>query len=121
MNTTIQFLDALKTRNGGASDYAIAKILGVTQHTVSNWRVGKDFLGDSTAIRVATLLEIDPAYVVACAHAERSKKDDERAVWQSIMQRLGGAAAALVLGLGVSGAPAPAQAEETTPGSICIM
>lgn len=81
-NTTIGFLDALKARNGGASDYAIAKILGVTQQTVSRWRVGKDFLGDSTAIKVGKLLEIDPRYVVACAHAERAKTDDEKTVWQ---------------------------------------
>jgi len=81
MNTTIQFLDALKARHCGASDYAISKILGVTQQTVSRYRVGKDFLGDSTAIRVAKLLEIDPAYVVACAHAERAKAEDEKAVW----------------------------------------
>lgn len=81
MNTTIQFLNALKARNGGASDYAIAKILGLTHQAVSRYRVGKEFLGDSTAIRVAKLLEIDPSYVVACAHAERCKAEDEKAVW----------------------------------------
>lgn len=112
MNTTIEFLDALKASNGGASDYAIAKILGVSHQTVSRYRIGKDFLGDSTAIRVANLLKIDPAYVIACAHAERSKKAEEKAVWLSIMERLGGAAAALVLGLGLSASPAPAQASE---------
>ena len=84
MKTTIDFLDAVKARNNGASDYAVAKMLGVTQQTVSRWRVGKDFFGDSAAIKVADKLKIDPRYVVACAHAERAKGDDEKAVWLGI-------------------------------------
>ena len=87
MSTTIQFLDAVKASAGVASDYALAPILGVTRSQVSKWRVGKDFIGDSTAIRVADLLKIDRAYVIACAHAERAKHDDEKAVWQSIIGR----------------------------------
>jgi transcriptional regulator with XRE-family HTH domain len=84
LNTTIGFLDALKALNGGASDYKIAKLLGVTHQTVSKWRIGKDFFGDSTAIRVANMLGIDPKYVVACAHAERAKEPEEKTIWQGI-------------------------------------
>lgn len=88
MRTTIDFLDALKERHGLTSDYAVAKKLGITTAAVSKWRNGKDYLGDTTAIRVGNLLEIDPAYVVACAHAERAKQDAEKALWQGLAARL---------------------------------
>lgn len=65
MKTTIEFLDELKAKHGGISDYAIAPMLGVTRGAVSKYRVGKDYLGDATAIRVAELLEIDPAIIIA--------------------------------------------------------
>lgn len=99
MKTTIEFLDELKARKGGASDYAIAKILGVTQQTISRYRVGKDYLGDSTAIRVAELLEIRPAIIISAVHAERAKSDQEKAVWRDIFEKLGGLAASVVIGV----------------------
>lgn len=82
MNTTIEFLDAVKARHSLPSDYALAKKLDVSQQCVSRWRIGKDTIGDLAAIKVAKLLEMDQRYVVACAHAERAKQDDERALWQ---------------------------------------
>lgn len=88
MRTTVEFIDALKARNGVPSDYALAKVLGVTQQTVSRWRVGKDFLGDSTAITVGKLLQIDPAYILACSHAERARQEPEKAIWQGLAAKL---------------------------------
>lgn len=115
MKTTIDFLDELKARKNCASDYAIAKHLGITPSAVCNYRKGKDFFSDSTAIRVAELLEIDPAIVISSIHAERAKKPEERAIWEGIIERLGGLAAALALGIGLSAATPPAQA---SPGSV---
>ena len=90
MQTTTDFLDAVKAKTGLSSDYAIAKILGVTHQTVSRYRVGKDFLGNSTAIKVAVILEIDAAIVIACAHAERARSEQERELWEHIVKALGG-------------------------------
>lgn len=84
MRTTIEFLDALKARNGGASDYKIAKILGVTQQSVSRYRTGRDFFGSEIAIKVANLLQLDIGYVLACTHLERAKSEPERQAWQGI-------------------------------------
>ena len=36
------------------------------------------------AIRVASLLQIDAGYVVACCHLERAHSEQERQVWQGI-------------------------------------
>ena len=106
MKTTIEFLDELKARNGGASDYSIAKILGITHQMVSKYRLGKDCLGDSTAIRVAELLEIEPAIIIASVHAERAKSDQEKAVWREILEKLGGVAAGVLLTIGAATLPA---------------
>lgn len=84
MKTTVEFLDAVKACSNVPSDYALASVLGITRSQVSKLRLGKDFLGDSTAMRVANVLKIDPRYVVACAHAERAKQADERALWLDI-------------------------------------
>lgn len=99
MKTTIEFLDAVKAKHGVASDYALAPILGVTRSAMSKYRQKKDFLGDSTAIRVAELLEIDPLIVVASVHFERSKIDQEKALWKGFLQKLGGLAASVVIAL----------------------
>jgi predicted transcriptional regulator len=107
MKTTIDFLEALKARYQLVSDYSIAKLLGVTRACVSSYRNNKSFFDDSTAIHAAKLLEIDPAYVVACVHSERAKSDDQKAVWREIMEKFGGVAASVVIGLAVTALPAP--------------
>lgn len=88
MRTTTEFLDAVKCLKELNSDYSLAPVLGITRSQVSRFRNGKDFLGDSTAIKIAELLEIDPAFVIACAHAERAKESTEKAVWQGLAARL---------------------------------
>jgi hypothetical protein len=113
MNTTCDFLDAIKARHGVPSDYALAKTLGVTQQMISRYRTGRDFLSDSVAIQVAKLLELEPAVIIAAVHCERAKKPDEKAVWNTIFEKLGGIAAALFIGIGGMSAPSPAQASPT--------
>lgn len=87
MATTIDFLDALKARNGGLSDYAVAKVLGVTRGAISHYRNNRSFLDDTTAIKVANLLKIEPGYVMASCHAERAKSADEKAAWMAVLSR----------------------------------
>lgn len=111
MKTTLEFLDALKARHSVQSDYALAKMLGVTHQSASAWRKGRVFFDDSTAIQVGKLLEIDPAYVVACVHAERAKKDDEKAVWREIMEKFGGVAATVVIGIATATLAMPEASE----------
>lgn len=61
MHTTTDFLDEVKDRLNLPSDYALAGALGVTRAAVSKLRNGKDSLGDTTALKVAELLDVDPA------------------------------------------------------------
>lgn len=122
MTTTCEFIDAIKARYSLPSDYAASVKLGMTRAAVSSYRHRRSFLDDSAAIRVAELLEMEPGYVMACAHAERAKSDAERTAWQSIMQKLGGAAALVLIGLGGLSAPSPAQAAPVQASDgLCIM
>ncbi|KDP85624.1 hypothetical protein CF70_013080 [Cupriavidus sp. SK-3] len=87
MKTTVEFLDAVSRKMGGVSDYAIAKQLGVTRAAVSRYRNGLSGFDDETAIRVARILDIDPACVLLAAHAERTKTPEARNVFAALADR----------------------------------
>lgn len=112
MHTTNQLLDALAEKVGGlrggrASNYRLAKLLNVSSGaTVRSWRRGRTQLSLDYALKVAHLLEWDPAYVIACVEKERAQKDariaqgDElSAVWTRIAEKFRPAAASIVLAL----------------------
>ena len=109
MRTTIEFLDALKAKTGAASDYALAPKLGCTRAAISNYRNGRSYFDDETCLRAASILEIEPFIVLAAVHAERAKTEPEKAAWKSMFERLGGMAAAVVLGISMQ-SPTPSQA-----------
>lgn len=104
---TTDYLDAIKNRYDLPSDYAIAKMLGIARQRMTAYRAGSESFSDSTALRVAELLDLDPLEVALSAHAQRAKAPEERALWERALARL-----------------APA-ARHTPPssnaGTICIM
>lgn len=105
---TVQLLDAVRTAKNLPSDYAAAAALGLTRSQVSRYRVGKDFMSDETAARAAELIGADAAVLVAQMHAERSRDEGTRALWNTIAERLqrGAVAACVILSLGFfSGGP----------------
>lgn len=114
MSTTLDFLDAVKARHSIASDYKLAKVIGASKQTISSYRNGKSAMEDSIVLRVADLLDEDPAVMLAAVHAERAKRPEEKAAWRSIMERLGGAAACALLGLALV-SPSPSQASQPAP------
>lgn len=107
MNTTIEFLDAVKAKHCLTSDYALSKFLCESNQRISNYRVKRSFLDDSMAVKVAEALEIDPLYVIASVHAERAKKETEKKVWTDILEKLGGIAASVVIGFAACALPSP--------------
>lgn len=97
MQTTREFLDAVRARHGLKSDYQLAKLLGVSHTRVSNWRTGRNTFDDETALQVAALLMENPAYVLASVSAERARVEGVREVWEDLAKKLAGVVAALVL------------------------
>ncbi|SOZ07275.1 conserved hypothetical protein [Cupriavidus taiwanensis] len=87
MKTTLEFLEAVRAKLGGASDYAIAKELGISRSAVSKYRNGMGGFDDETAVKVARILDVDPAAVATAAHAERAKSPELRQMWASVADR----------------------------------
>lgn len=95
--TTADFLNELKAKHGLKSNYAVAKFLDQTDTAIARWAHGKNTFSDETALKIAELLEYDPAYVMACMAAERSKDAKVKKAWEWTAQHLGGLAAALAI------------------------
>lgn len=96
---TIELLTALKAANDGASDYAIAKKLGIQPQTIYHWRAGRFGMSDEIGLRTAQELGLDPAKVLIDLHIEREKGNATSHVWRDIGRRLEMAAMPVVVGL----------------------
>ena len=80
MKTTVEFLNKAKARLDVKRDIELAARLGVTKQNISMLRNGESYFGDETARRVAEIIGIDPAYVIACAYAERARDPQIKSV-----------------------------------------
>lgn len=83
---TLELLDALAARYSLRSDYAIAKFLGVSKTTVNRYRHKMGQLGEEEAVKVAELLDLDPAQVLAEIQAERTNCPAAKAHWERLAQ-----------------------------------
>lgn len=90
MLTTTDWLNALKHKTKINSDYGLAKLLELSPQRISRYKQKHDYLGPETAAKVADELGIDPAVIYAACHAERSRNDRERAIWERIYTDIGG-------------------------------
>lgn len=102
MQTTADFIEALKAKHGLKSNYAVAKFLNQTDTAVARWSKGSVTFSDEMAMHMAELLDFDPAYVVACVHAERAKTEAEKKLWERISNIHYAIAATIMLALIVS-------------------
>lgn len=117
MDTTASLLDRLAAKYGGASDYRLAKILGIQDSAISNYRHGRSCLGDEVAVKVAAELGEPAAYVLACMMAERARTPTIRKIWADLARAMRKQAAAAVAAASVAGllfvaSPGPAEARE---------
>lgn len=106
MNDVAVILDKAKKAVNAKSDADLARSLGVTRASVSNWRTGRNYPDTVQCATLAGLSGEPLAKVLGMVGAARAISRDEKAVWQ----RLAASAAALVLLLGAI--PLPGQASE---------
>ncbi|MFZ4758923.1 MAG: DUF3693 domain-containing protein [Burkholderiaceae bacterium] len=95
MKAPAEFLDLLRERLNLPSDYAVARLLGVTPQHVSRWRSGRGGFSDEQAAKVAELLGIEAGYVLARLYEERSTSEAARVAWRSLAGKLAPVAASL--------------------------
>lgn len=120
MTATAEILDRLSTKLDDASDYRIAKELGVTRATVSRWRVGKGSLGDESAIAAAEILGEDPRVILTLIAGERAHSERAKALYKQIAASIGKSAATILvaLGMGFFGQIQQVEAADTTARSM---
>lgn len=104
METTKELYERAKGHAGIRTDYEFAKKFGLTKQVVSKWTNGRSTFDDDNAELIASILEVDEAYVIACAHAERAKGEHAKGRWARI--------AALVVASSIP--PAAGAFESTT-------
>lgn len=119
MLTAAELTEAARAGAGLPSFYRLARVLGVNDSTVANWRKGRATPDDAMAVRLADMAGLDPAAVVAAMHAQRCTDDALRPILQRIAQRAAQVGALLVtaiLSAVFVGGP-DAQARATTEES----
>lgn len=97
MKTTADFLDELQKKLAVNSDYAVGKLLGIHRQQLSHYRLLKGAFDDAMCLRVAEILELDSAYVMACMHYQRAKAPEVKRAWAHAAEVLYGLAACLML------------------------
>lgn len=88
METTNELLDLVKERHGLTSDYALSQRLGLTRSVISAYRTKKWMLGEEPALKVASMLGLDPGYVLASIEAQRTHNEATRRAWEKTAERL---------------------------------
>ena len=89
--TTADYVQMLKDEFGLKSNYQVAQFLEMNQQSVANWVKGRATLDDSTAIIIATKLQIDPALIITECHLERAEKQGNELVastYKKILKQL---------------------------------
>lgn len=77
MLKTVELLNRVKAAYHLPSDYALAKKMGISKQSVSDYYNKGSTLNDKTAFIVAELLDLNPAYVVACSNMERAERKED--------------------------------------------
>lgn len=85
MLNTQQLIEMAKDRQGITSYYRLARVLGIGDNAMHNYRHGRT-PDDARAMKLAELAGIDPGYVLLCMAAERAKDDAQRAALTATAQ-----------------------------------
>lgn len=86
--TPIDLVERLQAHYGGVSVYRVAKNLELKNPRVLNWAHGKSCPTPKEAVRIAEILGIDPAFVVASMEAQRQSEPDLAEVWHTIAEKV---------------------------------
>ncbi len=113
MQTTREFIEAIRAKHDGCSYYRVTQILEVVPSAIRRWRSGQGGFANDVGLRVAKELNLSPAYVLACLESEREQSAEVRPVWAAIAKKFAGKSAGiLVAGFVALGGAHDAQALE---------
>jgi len=97
---TVEYLDAVKARLELPSDYQLAKVLGVTTQSITQYRSGRSALGIETAMKAGEILRVDGHKIYADGQIERAKNSAQSDFWREISEKFSASFKALLPGCG---------------------
>lgn len=97
-----ELLDKAKTRANLASDYALAKALGIPNGNLSNIRRGKAHPSNEVAIQLATLAGLNEMEVIAWIELETAKNPKKKEFWRHYIESRGLTACVVMTALACS-------------------
>jgi len=87
MNTTNEVIDRIKSEHHLPSDYAAAKLLGVSKQSMSKYRNNKNQFSDDVAYRAAELAKLSPFKVIASLQSERKNQQSNKEIWSEMEKK----------------------------------
>lgn len=102
MNKTAEYLDKCKEKLNISSTYALAKEWEVGENLLHNYYTGKSHPDEFMCFRIAEVLEIDPAYVIAQIKSESEKNEKKRDYFRSFGGTSRKIAASIMLAVALS-------------------
>jgi plasmid maintenance system antidote protein VapI len=88
MSISIELLDAFKSANGGCSDYRAAKLIGVSQQTISKIRQTDTRFSPEKVLLLCEMAGLDSVEWLLRWHRERARCDKEKAVFDTVLTRM---------------------------------
>ncbi|WP_343724289.1 hypothetical protein [Herbaspirillum huttiense] len=84
---TTDYMDQVKAKLNLPSDYALAKVLGISNAAVSALRHGKSSMGIETAMKVGEILQIDEHIIYSHGQIERARTEGARGFWITTLEK----------------------------------
>ncbi len=83
-----EWIDRLKVKKCLPSDYAAAKLLGMTTAAITQLRSRGSTLSEDISLKLAHELELNPVLVLTDQATERAKSESVQREWNSILREL---------------------------------
>ena len=79
-----EWINRVKREKRVPSDYAVAKLLGVTQSAISVLRTRESTMSDETSVKVALALGIAPITVLIDQQQEKTTNECAKEAWERL-------------------------------------
>ncbi len=97
MFSVASLLDRAKVKANIETDYRLAKVIGINQSALGNYRAGRSYPDERVLEQLCALSGDDLAVWAAQLQSERARTPEGKTVWLMIAKRLAGGATTAVL------------------------
>lgn len=81
---TRNYIELTKKKLKIESDYALAKVLGVSRAAIGKYLTGERVMDDYTAAKIAQVLDLPEIKIIAEANQEREKDAKKKSFWKKL-------------------------------------